>query len=86
MYTPQVIDGMSAVGGGALPLAQMPTKLLALRPTFCSVVELERRLRCRQPPIVGRIAHDLYLLDMRTVQDRELPEIATALEEVVPKL
>ena len=86
MYTPQVIDGMSAVGGGALPLAQMPTKLLALRPTFCSVVELERRLRCRQPSIVGRIAHDLYLLDMRTVQDREIAEIATALEEVVPKL
>ena len=36
-YQPRVIDGNSAVGGGALPLAPLPTKLLALRPTFCSV-------------------------------------------------
>lgn len=85
-YKLQVIDGISAVGGGALPLAQLPTKLCALRPAFCSVVELERRLRCRQPAIIGRIAHDQYLLDMRTVQDREIPEIATALQEVVPTL
>ena len=64
-YQPQVIDGTSAVGGGALPLAPLPTKLLALRPTFCSVTALERRLRCRHPAIIGRIAQDQYLLDLR---------------------
>ena len=83
-YQPRVIDGNSAVGGGALPLAPLPTKLLALRPTFCSVMELERRLRCRHPAIIGRIAQDQYLLDLRTVLDREIPEIATALEQLVP--
>jgi len=83
-YQPRVIDGSSAVGGGALPLAQLPTRLLALRPTFCSVTELERRLRCRHPAIIGRIAQDQYLLDLRTVLDRELPEIATALQQLVP--
>jgi len=85
-YQPRVIDGSSAVGGGALPLAQLPTRLLALRPTFCSVTELERRLRCRHPAIIGRIAQDQYLLDLRTVLDRELPEIATALQQLVPSL
>jgi len=83
-YQLRVIDGTSAVGGGALPLAPLPTKLVALRPTFCSVSELERRLRCRHPAIIGRIAQDQYLLDLRTVLERELPEIATALQQLVP--
>lgn len=82
-YQMQRLDGQSAVGGGALPLASLPTKLLALQPTFCSVTELERRLRLRQPAIIGRIAQDYYLLDLRTIQDREIPEIATALQELV---
>src|SRR3989441_4231492 len=83
-YQPRLIDGNSAVGGGALPLAQLPTTLLALRPTFCSVTALEHRLRGRQPAIIGRIAQEQYLLDFRTVQERELPEVAMALEQLVP--
>jgi L-seryl-tRNA(Ser) seleniumtransferase len=31
VYRPRLVDGNSAVGGGALPLAQLPTKLLALQ-------------------------------------------------------
>jgi L-seryl-tRNA(Ser) seleniumtransferase len=85
-YQPRLMAGNSAVGGGALPLAQLPTTLLGLRPTFCSVTELERRLRCRHPAIIGRIAQDHYLLDLRTVLDREIPEIATALQQLVPPL
>lgn len=85
-YRPRLTDGTSAVGGGALPMAQLPTKLLALQPTFCSVADLERYLRCRRPAIIGRIAQDQYLLDLRTVQDAEIPEIATALQERIPAL
>jgi L-seryl-tRNA(Ser) seleniumtransferase len=85
-YQPRVLEGNSAVGGGALPLAQLPTRLLALRPAFCSVSELERRLRSRQPAIIGRIAQEQFLLDLRTVQEREIPEIATALTQLVPAI
>jgi L-seryl-tRNA(Ser) seleniumtransferase len=85
-YRSRLMDGISAVGGGALPMAQLPTKLLALQPTFCSVAELERYLRCRQPAIIGRIAQDHYLLDLRTVQDADIPDIATALQERVAAL
>ena len=83
-YNLRIIDGMSAVGGGALPLAELPTKLIALQPTFCAIVELERQLRCRQPAIIGRIAQDQYLLDLRTVQERDMADIATALTQLVP--
>jgi L-seryl-tRNA(Ser) seleniumtransferase len=85
-YRSRLMDGISAVGGGALPMAQLPTKLLALQPTFCSVAELERYLRCRQPAIIGRIAQDHYLLDLRTVQDADIPDIVTALQERVAAL
>lgn len=83
-YQPQVIDGSSAVGGGALPLADLPTKLLALQPDFCSVNSLERHLRRRRPAVIGRIARDRLLLDLRTVAEREIPEVAAALRERVP--
>jgi L-seryl-tRNA(Ser) seleniumtransferase len=83
-YHMHTIDGTSAVGGGALPLADLPTKLLALQPTFCSLSELERQLRCRRPAIIGRIAQDHYLLDLRTVQEHEVADIAAALTQLVP--
>jgi L-seryl-tRNA(Ser) seleniumtransferase len=83
-YHMHTIDGTSAVGGGALPLADLPTKLLALQPTFCSLSELERQLRYRRPAIIGRIAQDHYLLDFRTVQEHEIGEIAAALTQLVP--
>jgi L-seryl-tRNA(Ser) seleniumtransferase len=83
-YQPRLLDGSSAVGGGALPLAQLPTKLLAVQPTFCSVTELERRLRSRQPAIIGRIAQEHFLFDLRTVPDRDIPIMATALAQLVP--
>ena len=83
-YRPQVIDGTSAVGGGALPLAELPTRLLALQPDFCSVNTLERRLRRRRPAIIGRIARDQLLLDLRTVTEPEIRQIAAALRELVP--
>ncbi|MGQ4808088.1 L-seryl-tRNA(Sec) selenium transferase [Candidatus Entotheonellaceae bacterium PAL068K] len=85
-YQMHLIDGVSAVGGGALPLAPLPTKLLALRPTFCTVAELEQRWRARQPAIIGRIAQDHYLLDLRTVQDHDLSDVALALQQSVPAL
>jgi L-seryl-tRNA(Ser) seleniumtransferase len=85
-YAMRMIDGTSAVGGGALPLAPLPTKLLALRPQFCTVTELERRLRCRRPAIIGRIAQEQYLLDGRTMQDPDIPDIATALQQLVTAL
>ena len=83
-YRPQVIDGSSAVGGGALPLADLPTKLLALQPDFCSVNTLERQLRRRRPAVVGRISRQRLLLDLRTVAEREIPQVAAALRELVP--
>jgi L-seryl-tRNA(Ser) seleniumtransferase len=70
-----VQPGESAVGGGSLPGATLPTCLLALAspdPTALAAV-----LRAQHPPVIARIERDLVLLDPRTVdpeQDNQLVE------------
>ena len=70
----------SEVGSGALPLAELPSAAVSLRPAFCSVEELARLLRCGGTAVVGRIHREAVLLDMRTVRDDELSAVAAALE------
>jgi len=72
--------GVSMVGGGALPLLQLPTKLLAVESGSLSAGEIEERLRRAATPVIGRIARGVFLLDVRTVMDDDLPLVAAALE------
>jgi len=71
----QIKEGISRVGGGALPIQTLPTFVVAIRPIGTSLVRFEERLRYGKPPIIGRIEGDEVLLDMRTVQDEDLPLI-----------
>jgi seryl-tRNA(Sec) selenium transferase len=45
--------------------------------------ELARRLRLHRPAVVGRIAGGRLTLDMRTLEDRDLAEIAGAVGTVL---
>jgi L-seryl-tRNA(Ser) seleniumtransferase len=65
----RVVDGRSTVGGGSLPGETLSTKLVAIQ--VDSPDELARRLRAGDPPVIGRIEDDLFLLDPRTVSDEE---------------
>jgi L-seryl-tRNA(Ser) seleniumtransferase len=78
----ELIEGNSAVGGGAAPLVQSPTVLISLRHDELSNEELERALRLNQPPIICRVADDRVLLDLRTVFESEADEIVSALERI----
>jgi L-seryl-tRNA(Ser) seleniumtransferase len=60
-----VIPGESAVGGGSLPGATLPTALLALDVSHAD--DFAARLRAANPPIIARIAEGRVLLDPRTV-------------------
>jgi L-seryl-tRNA(Ser) seleniumtransferase len=78
----EIIDGASTVGGGAAPGLELPTRLLALSTTAESAGHLDARLRTLRPPVIGRIEHDLLLLDLRTVlpdQDELLAELLVGL-------
>lgn len=72
-------DGVSQVGGGALPLVELPTVLLAVTVAGCSPQALEGKLRNAAVPVIGRIWRDTFLLDLRTMTDADLLDLLAAL-------
>src|SRR5512143_1642024 len=71
--------GLSSPGGGAMPDVEIPTACVAVSHPAVRVEELEERLRKGTPPVVARVGKGKLLLDMRTVGDREIRELAAAL-------
>ena len=70
-----MIQCSGKVGGGALPLLELPGFGVALAG---DPVELAGRLRTGQPPVVCRIHEGRALLDVRTVDESELESLAGA--------
>ena len=81
-FTLELVDGNSKVGGGALPMAAMPSRLLSLIPGDLSAHSMEERLRAYDPPIIVRLEKDRVLLDLRTIQDGELRTVALAVRSL----
>ncbi|MBU0673669.1 MAG: L-seryl-tRNA(Sec) selenium transferase [Proteobacteria bacterium] len=77
------ISAFSRVGGGALPEQDLPTVAVALTPLNRSVNDLEKSLREYPEPVIGRIEKDQFLLDMRTVADHEINQLATTILAVL---
>jgi L-seryl-tRNA(Ser) seleniumtransferase len=63
----ELLEGESAIGGGAGPTANLPTTLIAITDSTRSAQEIETLLRTSSPPIITRIADQKVLLDLRTV-------------------
>ena len=67
-----VEETVARVGGGALPLAELPS-------FACSIEEsLFDPLRGGDPPVVGIVRDGRLLLDVRTLADGEIDEVAAA--------
>lgn len=64
----EIKDGSSMVGGGALPVQNLPTKLVAISSKDMSATRLEISFRGYVTPIIGRVEQELFLLDVRTLQ------------------
>ena len=76
--TVRVVEGESAVGGGAFPDATLPTSLVAIDPGAASAAAVEARLRAHDPPVIARVKEGRVLLDPRTVPDDALPVLVAA--------
>ncbi len=76
----EVVASLAQAGSGSLPLAEIPSRAVALQPNAVRVEQLGRQLR--RQGLVGRIARERLLLDMRTVRDDEVEWIAQALLHV----
>ena len=77
----QVISTQGQVGGGSVPTKMLESFAVALEPQKGSVDTMEEKLRLGEPPIIGRIHHDRYLLDVRTLKETDFEEIVKAAVE-----
>jgi L-seryl-tRNA(Ser) seleniumtransferase len=68
----EVEETVGRIGGGALPLAELPSFACAVEE------ELAAPLRAGEPPVVGVVRDGRLLLDCRTLSDAEAEEVAAA--------
>ena len=81
-FSLELVDGNSRPGGGALPLLELPSRLLCLIPGKLSSQFMEAWLRYYDPPVIGRVEKEAVLLDVRTIQDRELKVVGQAIRDL----
>lgn len=70
---------VSRAGGGALPMEDIPTTVVSLLPRSVSANALEERLRLGEPAVIARLKDGRLLLDPRTLDPNEEPEVVAAL-------
>jgi L-seryl-tRNA(Ser) seleniumtransferase len=68
-----VEETVARVGGGALPLAELPSAACAVEE------ELAEPLRRGDPPVIAVVRDGRTLLDCRTLSDAEIEEVAAAI-------
>ena len=81
--TARTVPTQDQVGGGSVPTQLLPAWAVAIDPGRLTVDGLEAALRRRERPIIGRITHEQYLLDTRTLWESDFDYIAEAAAEVI---
>jgi len=77
-----VVPVASLIGGGTAPKASLQSFAISVRHVTLTAAELLAELRKLEPPIIGRIADDTVLLDLRTVPpdfDADLASLLSSL-------
>jgi L-seryl-tRNA(Ser) seleniumtransferase len=75
----RVIQSAGRVGGGALPLLELPGPAVAIDAGAGGPEALARELRQGEPPLLARIQDGALLLDPRTLSDEEAAQAAAAI-------
>ncbi len=80
-----IIEATATVGGGALPLSELPGRVIALKLKSLSLHELTSRLRSCDPPVVGRVQDEQFLIDPRTLNRDDEAHLINTLGQVFNK-
>jgi L-seryl-tRNA(Ser) seleniumtransferase len=81
-----LVDLFSRPGGGAFPLLKIPSKGVGVKIQGISANAVEKEMRSNDIPIIGRIEEDRFIMDLRTIQDDELPIIKKAFDNMLGKV
>jgi L-seryl-tRNA(Ser) seleniumtransferase len=75
-FTAEVVELQGQIGSGSLPIERLPSAGLALAPagtskkgTGTALDALANALRSLPQPVIGRIAEDRLLLDLRCLEE-----------------
>lgn len=63
---------MSQMGGGSLPMEQLESMAVSIRPRLISTELFAKRLRALPIPVIGRVMDENFLLDMRTFDESRI--------------
>ena len=69
-------DSTAQIGSGALPTEELTTVVITVEHEKLNANAIAQKFRTANPPIIGRIRDDRFLLDLRTIFDSE---------EIVPR-
>lgn len=81
-------ENISRVGGGAFPENDLPTYVVCLdfleeSPAFSAQAWKEKFLKTN-PPLIGRVEHDKFLFDVRTISEQEFTLIKNCILSILP--
>ena len=79
----EVVPTEDQVGGGSVPTQLLPTYAVSIDPGKFTLEQFEERMRIRPLPIIGRISKEQYLLDARTLMERDFDYITDTVVEVL---
>ncbi len=68
-YRVDLVSSQAEVGSGSLPTETIPSKALAVSHTTLGPDAIASRFRASEPPIIGRIQENRFLLDLRCIYD-----------------
>jgi L-seryl-tRNA(Ser) seleniumtransferase len=77
------ITARSVFGGGSLPTLKVESIAVQISIPGISGNEISDRFLNSPVPIVGYILNDKFTLDMRTITDAEIPDVAEAIDKVL---
>ncbi len=79
----KVLPDTSEAGSGSLAAEVLPTFVIALHVLGMSADLLAQKMRLSDPPVLGRIKENRYLLDCRTIDRDEFSKIMDALKKIL---
>jgi L-seryl-tRNA(Ser) seleniumtransferase len=79
LCTFKMVKTQSMVGGGALPEYCLDGWGVEISPQQIDISTMERGFRSLRPPIIGRIERERYILDFRTISDKDVKDLVDVL-------
>ena len=65
----EVVPSLSQIGSGAQPTEEIPSRAVRVTHPGLAPERIAAMFRAARPPVIGRVADDAFLLDVRAVDD-----------------